>query len=122
LHDGSSGLTLCGKTRTIEETSMSRASFLLLLPALAACTPPAGITGVDTVRVISAAETAGCEATEVVSMTPGLYGPVIGDQAVEYARNEVLALAARGGANAFVFDETPLGEPVYLVRGTGYRC
>ena len=30
--------------------------------------------------------------------------------------------AAKGGANAFVFDETPLGEPVYLVRGTGYRC
>jgi hypothetical protein len=101
---------------------MTRPALLLLLPFLAACTPPAGITGVDTVRVISATEAAGCEATEIVSMTPGLYGPVIGDQAVEYARNEVLALAARGGANAFVFDETPPGEPVYLVRGTGYRC
>jgi hypothetical protein len=55
-------------------------------------------------------------------MAPGLYGPVIGEQAVEFARNEVLSLAQRGGANAFVFDETPPGEPVYLVRGTAYRC
>ena len=95
---------------------------LLLLPLLAACTPPAGLTGVSDVRVISAAEAATCEPLEIVSMTPGLYGPVIGDQAVEYTRNEVLALARRGGANAFVFDATPPGEPVYLVRGTGYRC
>jgi hypothetical protein len=95
---------------------------LLLVPLLAACTPPPGLTGVAGVRVISAAEAAACEPLEIVSMTPGLYGPVIGDQAVEYTRNEVLALAQRGGANAFVFDETPPGEPVYLVRGTGYRC
>ena len=26
------------------------------------------------------------------------------------------------GANAFVFDETPPSEPVYLIRGTAYRC
>jgi hypothetical protein len=95
---------------------------LLFLPLLAACTPPAGLTGVRDVRVISAAEAAACAPLEIVSMTPGLYGPVIGDQAVEYTRNEVLALAGRGGANAFVFEETPPGEPIYLVRGTGYRC
>jgi hypothetical protein len=101
---------------------MPRPAFLLLLPLLAACTPPAGIAGVRDVRVISAAEATACEPLEIVSMTPGLYGPVLGEQAVEYARNEVLALARKGGANAFVFDETPPGEPVYLVRGTGYRC
>jgi hypothetical protein len=95
---------------------------LLLLPLLAACTAPAGLTGVPEVRVISAAEAAACTPLEALSMTPGLYGPVIGEQAVEYARNEVLALARQGGANAFVFDETPPGEPVYLVRGTAYRC
>ena len=95
---------------------------LVFLPLLAACTAPAGLTGVPDVRVISAAEATACTPVEVLSMTPGLYGPVIGEQAVEYARNEVLALALRGGANAFVFDETPPGEPVYLVRGTSYRC
>lgn len=95
---------------------------LLLLPLLAACTPPAGLTGVPDVRVISRAEAAACEPLENISMTPGLYGPVIGEQALEYARNEALALALRGGANAFVFEETPPGEPVYEIRGTGYRC
>jgi hypothetical protein len=74
------------------------------------------------VRVISAAEAAACSRSSGVSMTPGLYGPVIGDQAVEYARNEVLALARRGGANASCSRSPPPGEPVYVVRGTGYRC
>lgn len=95
---------------------------LLLLPLLAACTAPAGLTGVPDVRVISAAEAAACEPLERLSMTPGLYGPVIGEQAVEYTRNETLALARRSGANAFVFDETSPGEPVYRVSGTAYRC
>jgi hypothetical protein len=100
---------------------MTRPSFLLL-PLLAACAAPAGLTGVRDVRVISAAEATACTPTDTVSMTPGLYGPVIGAQAVEYARNEVLALARNGGANAFVFEEPPVGEPTYVVRGTGYRC
>jgi hypothetical protein len=95
---------------------------LLVLPLLAACAAPPGLTGVADVRVMTAAEAAACEPLEIVSMRPGLYGPVIGNQAIEYARNEVLALARNGGANAFVFDETPPGEPVYLVRGTAYRC
>ena len=95
---------------------------LLLLPLLAACTAPAGLTGVPGVRVIAATEAAACEPVEALSMTPGLYGPVIGGQAVEYARNEVLALAQRGGANAVVFDDPPPGEPVYVVTGTSYRC
>ena len=95
---------------------------LLLLPLLAACTAPAGLTGVPDVRVISAAEAAACQPLERLSMEPGLYGPVIGTQAVEYARNEMLALARRGGANALVFEQGPPGEPVYVVRGTSYRC
>jgi hypothetical protein len=95
---------------------------LLLLPFIAACAAPAGLTGVPDVRVISAAEAAACQPLESLSMTPGLYGPVIGEQAVEYARNETLALARQGGANAFVFDETPPGEPVYRVSGTAYLC
>ena len=95
---------------------------LLLLPLLAACTAPAGLTGVPDVRVISSAEAAACTPVETVSLTPGLYGPVIGEQAVEYARNEALALARKGGANAFVFDDPPPGEPVYVVRGRSYRC
>ncbi len=95
---------------------------LFLLPVLAACTAPAGLTGVPEVRVISASEAAACAPIEILSTTPGLYGPVIGQQAVEYARNETLAAARDAGANAFVFDETPPGEPVYQVRGTAYRC
>ena len=95
---------------------------LLVLPLLAACTAPAGLVGVRDVRVISASEAAACQPLERLSMQPGLYGPVIGTQAVEYARNEVLALARRGGANAVAFEEGPLGEPVYVVRGTSYRC
>lgn len=100
---------------------MTRRS-LLLLPLLAACTAPAGLTGVSGVRVIAASEAAACQPVERLSMQPGLYGPVIGTQAVQYARNELLALAARGGANAVVFDDGPPGEPVYVVRGTSYRC
>lgn len=95
---------------------------LALLPLVAACTAPAGLTGVPEVRVISAAEAAACTPLEILSTTPGLYGPVIGQQAVEYARNETLAAARDAGANAFVFDETSPEEPVYLVRGTAYRC
>jgi hypothetical protein len=95
---------------------------LLLLPLLAACAAPAGLTGVRDVRVISAAEAAACQPLERLSMTPGLYGPVIGTQAVEFARNELLALARRGGGNAVVFEEGPPGEPIYVVRGTSYRC
>lgn len=94
----------------------------LLVPLLAACTAPAGLTGVPGVRVVSAAEAASCEPLQILSMTPGLYGPVVGQQAVEFARNETLADAREIGANAFVFDETPPGEPVYLIRGTAYRC
>ncbi len=95
---------------------------LLILPLLAACTAPAGLTGVSDVRVISAAEAADCEPLRILSTTPGLYGPIIGQQAIEFARNETLADAREIGANAFVFDETPPGEPVYLIRGTAYRC
>lgn len=95
---------------------------LLLLPLLAACTPPAGLTGVTDVRVISAVEAAACEPLMILSSTPGLFGPVLGQQAIEFARNETLADARELGANAFVFDETPPGEPIYLVRGTAYRC
>ena len=95
---------------------------LALLPLLAACTAPAGLTGVSDVRVISAAEAVACAPVEGFSLRPALYGPVVGQQAIEYARNELLASARAAGANAFVFDETPPGDPVYLVRGTAYRC
>jgi hypothetical protein len=95
---------------------------VLCLPLLAACTPPAGLAGVSGVRVIPAAEAASCVPVEGFSLRPALYGPVVGQQAIEYARNELLASARAAGANAFVFDETPPGEPVYLIRGTAYRC
>jgi hypothetical protein len=101
---------------------MTRLSFLILLPLLAACTPPAGLVGVREVRVISAVEAARCTPLEVISTRPGLYGPVLGQQAVEFARNETLDAARDAGANAFVFDETPPGEMITIVRGTAYRC
>ncbi len=97
--------------------------FLLLAGTLlAACEPAPGLVGVPEVRVVSAAEVTSCTPLEIISTTPGLYGPVVGQQAIEYARNETLASARAAGANTFVFDETPPGEPVYLVRGTAYRC
>ena len=95
---------------------------IALLPLVAACSAPAGLTGVPDIRVISAIEASSCEPLEILSTTPGLYGPVIGQQAIEFARNETLAAAREAGANAFVFDDPAPGEPVYLVRGTAYRC
>lgn len=95
---------------------------LLTIPALAACEPAPGLVGVPEVRVASAAEVMGCQPIEIISTTPGLYGPVLGQQAIEYARNDTLATAREAGANTFVFDETPPGQPVYVVRGTAYRC
>lgn len=94
----------------------------LLLPLLAACAAPAGLTGVPGVRAIPAAEAEGCRALERIAVRPGLYGPVLGQQAVEFARNELLDAAREAGADAVVFDETPPGAVVDRVRGTAYRC
>ncbi len=89
---------------------------------IAACQPAPGLVGVPEVRLASSAEVVTCTPVQIISTTPGLYGPILGQQAIEYARNDTLAAARDAGANTFVFDETPPGEPIYVVRGTAYRC
>ncbi len=90
---------------------------------LAACTPPAGMVGAPEVRIATTeAEVAGCTPVKVYTRTPGLYGPVAGEQALEYARNAVLADAAKDGVNVAIFEEGGPNAPAYYVRVRGYRC
>lgn len=96
-----------------------------LLPALAAalalagCTNPAGVAGV---REATQAEVASCAYVSNIRMTPGLYGPVVGDQALKYARNTVMADARNAGANTVVFAQATPGTEVYMVEAVAYRC
>lgn len=97
--------------------------FFLIAAALplAACNDP-GFRGVSGVRTATAAEVATCAYVADITSTPSLYGPVIGTQALSYARNQALQLAKESGANTVVFTETPPGQTVYELRGRAYRC
>ena len=55
-------------------------------------------------------------------MTPGVYGPVVTDQALRYARNKVMTDARNAGANTVVFDTVEPGSEVYLIHAKAYRC
>lgn len=88
---------------------------------LGACSDP-GIVGVNGVSEALASQVGACTALTVIQMTPGVYGPVLSDQALRYARNRVMADARDAGANTVVFDPVPPGGEVYLVRATAYRC
>lgn len=96
----------------------------LLLPAalaLAACNDP-GLIGVRGVAEATAAEVAGCTLLTNIRMAPGVYGPVLADPGLRYARNSVKAEAKAAGATHIVFEPSRPGEPVYEVVAGAWRC
>ncbi len=94
---------------------------ILALLVLAACTDDPGFTGVAGVREITTAEAQSCSYIADIRARPGVYGP-LAQQGLEYARNQVMADAKAGGANAVVFAPVSPGVPVYELRATAYRC
>ncbi|MEM9476283.1 MAG: hypothetical protein AAGA71_13395 [Pseudomonadota bacterium] len=97
---------------------------LVLAPlALAACDPSPGLDGAPAMNVASAEEVAACTPTKIYTTTPGVFGPVVGEQAMEFARNETMANAQEDGANTIVFESGGLGDPDALfVQARGYIC
>ncbi|MCL7466030.1 hypothetical protein [Phaeovulum sp. NW3] len=95
----------------------------LILPLflLAACNDP-GFTGVAGVRAADATEVAGCTLVSRISMKPEVYGPLLADQGLRYARNKIMDQARQDGASHVVFERVEPGQDVYLVRADAYRC
>ncbi|WP_343081983.1 hypothetical protein [Ostreiculturibacter nitratireducens] len=91
------------------------------LGALAACNDP-GFTGVNGVQDALPDQVASCTYVTDIRMTPGVYGPVVTDKALMYARNKVMADARDAGANTVVFDPVPPSGEVYMVHAKAYRC
>lgn len=94
---------------------------LAALGALGACNDP-GFTGVNGVTDALASQVTACTYITDIRMTPGVYGPVLTDRALLYARNKVMADAKDAGANTVVFDEVPPSGEVYMVHAKAYRC
>ncbi len=93
---------------------------LAALSALAGCTnPDAGVSGVTDAL---ASQVTACTYVTDIRMTPGVYGPVVTDQALRYARNKVMTDARDAGANTVVFDTVEPGAEVYLIHAKAYRC
>lgn len=101
-----------------------RYAVLLLAPlALAACEPAGGLVGAPGLAVASAGDVAACAPTKIYTTTPGVYGPVVGEQALEFARNETMVNAQEDGANTIVFESGGLGDTDALfVQARGYIC
>jgi hypothetical protein len=89
--------------------------------ALAGCDDP-GFRGVPEVRTATAAEVGSCRLISHISMTPAVYGPVLAEQGVRYARNKVMESARADGANTVVFEQVEPGADVYVVRAQAYSC
>lgn len=95
----------------------------LALPlALLACSRDPGFVGVAGVREAEATAVAACAYVTDIRMTPGVYGPLLAQQGLSYARNRVKEDALAAGANTVVFEKVSPGEPVYEVRARAYRC
>lgn len=94
---------------------------LAAVAALAGCNDP-GFRGVSGVRTAEASEVAHCTFLETVTITPSVYGPVLGEQGLRYSRNKVLASAGADGADTVVFDRVEPGATVYEVKAQAYRC
>lgn len=88
---------------------------------LAGCNDP-GFRGVPGVRVAEAGAVGACRMVSHISMRPSVYGPVLAEEGVKYARNKVLESAQADGANTVVFETVVPGEPVLEVKGTAYSC
>jgi hypothetical protein len=101
---------------------MKRLAFALpVLIGLAACNDP-GLAGVRGVTEATAAEVVGCTLLTNIRMAPGVYGPVLAEPGLRYARNMVKDEARAAGATHVVFDLARPGEPTYEVRAGAWRC
>lgn len=89
--------------------------------ALAACSDP-GFRGVQGVRVAMENEVGACRFVEDITMQPGVYGPILAQQGVKYARNKMLDQAGQDGANTVVFTEEVAGSTVVNISGKAYSC
>jgi len=103
---------------------MTRLPALPLLAAalLAACTQDPGFVGVPGIREAEPHEVTACTYLSNIAMTPGVYGPLLAEQGLRYARNKVKEDAIAAGANTVVFEKVTPGTDVYQIRATAYRC
>ena len=103
---------------------MTRLPALPLLAAalLAACTQDPGFVGVPGIREAEPQEVAACSYLSNISMTPGVYGPLLAEQGLRYARNKIKEDAIAAGANTVVFEKVTPGTDVYQIRAIAYRC
>lgn len=102
-------------------TSTGR-SMILAVVALAACTSDTGFTGVSGMNEAEASEVTQCGYVTDLRMAPGVYGPVLAEQGLRYARNKIMADAQRAGADTVVFDKVAPGSDVYEIHAVAYRC
>jgi hypothetical protein len=100
---------------------MRRYLLVLSLFGLAACNDP-GFIGVGGVLAVEESEVAACRLVSNITMEPGVYGPVLAEQGLRYARNRVLEQARQDGANRVVFERVEPGSDVYLLRARAYAC
>lgn len=100
---------------------MRQALPFAMILALGACSDP-GFRGVPEVQAVDQSAVAGCTLVANVSMKPGVYGPVLAEQGVKYARNKIMEDARAAGANRVVFDPVQPGVEVYELRATAWRC
>ena len=95
-----------------------RAGWLVTGLVLAGC---AAAPGAQTVREATAAETRACAYVTDITMTPGVYGPILTEQALALGRARVKADARAAGADTVVFAAPP-GAQVFQVEAKAYRC
>lgn len=91
-----------------------------LVVLLAGCGVP-GQTG-GPMREAGPAEVAACRYITDLTMTPGVYGPLLTERALTLARARVKADAQAAGADTVVFAQPPAGATVYQVEAKAYRC
>lgn len=98
------------------------AALAVLAAVTAGCTNDPGFTGVSGVREAEAGEVLACRYISDISARPALYGPVLGQEALKYSRNTILADALDSGANTVVFDQVTPGSDIYKLHAKAYRC
>jgi len=87
---------------------------------LAGCTAMPGQQGA-TLREATAAQVGNCRYITDLTMTPGVYGPVVTEQALALARARVKDAARAAGADTIVFAQ-PMGSAVYQIEAKAYLC
>lgn len=95
-----------------------RAVWAVTATVLAGC---AAAPGGGAVREATAAEIGACAYVTDITMTPGVYGPILTDQALALGRARVKADARAAGADTVVFAAPP-GAQVFQVEAKAYRC